>query len=99
MKEDIVQTIQEIIDNLQMSKEFHLEQAERATRQKIQLNSLEREEAEMFLAELKRCKEFVEEELNSRSQYQIQTAKKSLIKHIWDTHSKVKLRKLRESRH
>ena len=40
---DIVQTIQEIIDNLQMSKEFHLEQAERATRQKIQLNSLERE--------------------------------------------------------
>ena len=94
MKEGITQTIKEIADNLQSSKEFHLQQAERATRQKLQLNSLEREEAEMFFtAELKRCKEFVEEELNLRYQYQIQTAKKSLIKHICrDTHSKVKLR-------
>ena len=49
------------------------------------------------MAELKRCKEFVEEELNSRSQYQIQTAKKSLIKHIWDTHSKVKMYELEPS--
>ena len=94
VKEDIVQTIQEITDNLQRSKEFHLEQAERATRQRLQLNSIEREEAERILAELKKCKEFVEEELNSRSQYQIQAAKKSLIKHIWDTHSEVKLCKL-----
>ena len=97
VKEDIVQTIQEIIDNLQRSKDVHLQQAERATHQKLQLNSLERAEAEKFLAELKRCKEFVEEELNSRSQYQIQTAKKSLIKHIWDTHSKVEMRKLEPS--
>ena len=80
MKEDIVRTIQEIADNLQRSKEFHLEQVGRATHQKLQLNSLERKESERILAELKRCKEFVEEELNSRSQYQIQTAKKSLIK-------------------
>ena len=46
MKEGITQTIKEIADNLQSSKEFHLQQAERATRQKLQLNSLEREEAE-----------------------------------------------------
>ena len=95
VKEDIIQTIQEIADNLQMSKELHLEQVERATRQKLQLNSLERAEAEKFLAELKRCKEFVEEELNSRSQYQIQTAKKSLIKHTRDTLSKVQMCKLK----
>ena len=97
VKEDIVRTIQEIADNLQRSKEFHLEQVGRATHQKLQLNSLERKESERILAELKRCKEFVEEELNSRSQYQIQTAKKSLIKHIWDTHSKVKMYELEPS--
>ena len=97
VKEDIVQTIQEIADNLQRSKQFLLEQAERVTHQKLQLNSLEREEAGKFLAELKRCKEFVEEELNSRSQYQIQAANKSLMKHIWDTYSKVKKSKLEPS--
>ena len=97
VKEDIVQTIQEIANNLQRSKEFLLEQADRATRQKLQLNSLEREKADMFLTELKRCKEFVEEELNLRSQYQIQAAKKSLVKHIWETYSKVKMSKFEPS--
>ena len=89
VKEDIVQTIQEIADNLQRSKEFLLEQAERATRQKLQLNSLVREKNKMFLTELKKCKEFVEEEINLRSQYQIQAAKTILVKHILETCSKI----------
>ena len=89
VKEGIAQTIQTIIDNLQKSKEFHFEQVERNTRQKLQLNSLERGKIEKSLAELMKCKEFVEEEFDIRSQYQIQAAKNSLVKHIWDTCTKM----------
>ena len=51
---------------------------------------LEREKVEKSLAELMKCKEFVEEEFDIRSQYQIQAAKNSLVKHIWDTCTKIK---------
>ena len=68
---------------------------ERVTHQKLQLNSFKRKEVEDVLVDLKKCKEFVEEELNSRSQYQIQPVKKRLVEHIWNTHSKVRMSELK----
>ena len=44
--------------------------------------------------QLKSCREFIEEELRPQSQYQIQAAKKQLVKRIKDTHSEVKVSEL-----
>ena len=44
--------------------------------------------------QLKSCCDFVEEELRSQLQYQIQAAKKQLVKRINDTHSEVKVSEL-----
>ena len=91
---EIILVIQQLIDRLQQSREKLLEQVEATTRQKLQLHFLERAEVETTLAQLKSCKEFVEEELRSRSQHQIQTAKKKLVQRIKDTHSSVNMAEL-----
>ena len=79
VKEEIDQTIRfrlrEFVDELKQSRmELH-DEAETATRLKLQLHSLERAEVETVLVQLKSCKEFVEEKLSSQSQHQIQSAK------------------------
>ena len=83
--------LQELMHGLQQSRKALHDQVETATRQKLQLHSLEREEVETIFAQLKSCKEFVEEELRSRSQHQIQTARKKLVQHIMDSYSTVKV--------
>ena len=83
--------LQELMHGLQQSRKALYDQVETATRQKLQLHSLERVEVETIFAQLKSCKEFVEEELRSRSQHQIQTARRKLVQHITDSYSTVKV--------
>ena len=94
VKEDIIQTVQKIANELERHKENLLQQVDRATLQKIQLNSLKRDEVKKVLAELHKCNELVVEELKSRSPYQLQSVKKSLVQLISDTHMKVKMNEL-----
>ena len=98
VQEEIDQSIQHqlqsIMDELHQSGKALHEQAMAATHQKLQLHALERAEVETILAQLKSCKDFVEEELRSRSQHQIQTARKKLVQRITDTHSTVKVSEL-----
>ena len=92
--EQHIARLQELIVTLRRSKESLLEDADAATRQKLELHSLERAELETVLVRLKSCKEFVEKELQLRSRYQIQTAKKELVQRIEDTHLKIKVSEL-----
>ena len=94
MKENIVQTVQRIANELERHKENLLQQVDRVTLQKIQLNSLKRDEVKKVLAELHKCNEFVVEELKSRSPYQLQSVKKKLVQHISDTRMKVNMDEL-----
>ena len=89
LKEDIVLAVQKIANELERRKENLLEQVDRATLQKTRLNLLKRDEVNKVLAELNSCNEFVEEELNSQSPYQLHAVKKSLVQKIADTRSKV----------
>ena len=89
LKEDIVQAVQRIANELERRKENLLEQVDRATLQKTRLNLLKRDEVNKVLAELNSCNEFVEEKLNSQSPYQLHAVKKSLVQRIADTRSKV----------
>ena len=92
--EQHIARLQELIVTLRQSKQSLLEDADAATRQKLELHSLERAELETVLVRLKSCKEFVEKELQLRSRYQIQTAKKELVQRIEDTHSTIKVSEL-----
>ena len=94
VKENIIQTMKKIANELERRKENLLQQVDRATLQKIQLNSLKRDEVKKVLAELHKCNELVVEELKSRSPYQLQSVKKSLVQLISDTRMKVKMNEL-----
>ena len=94
VKNEVDQTIQELVDRLQQTRKALHDQVETTTRQKLQLHALERAEVETIFAQLKSCKEFVEEELRSQSQHQIQTARKKLVQRITETHSSVKVSEL-----
>ena len=83
--------LQELMHRLQRSRKALHDRVETTTRQKLQLHSLEKEEVKTIFAQLKSCKEFVEEELRSQSQHQIQTARKKLVQHITDSYSTVKV--------
>ena len=93
--EQHIARLQELIVTLRLSKESLLNDVDAATHQKLELHSLERAELETVLVRLKSCKEFVEKELQLRSQYQIQTAKNKLVQRIEDTHSTIKVSELR----
>ena len=94
VQKEIDTTIQKLIDSLQKSRKTLSEKAASAVQQKLQLHSCQRAEVEAVLVQLKSCQEFIEKELRSRSQHQIQAAKKELVQRIRDTHSKVKVSEL-----
>ena len=85
---------QQLIDQLQESRRNLSRQASSELQEKLKLHLLPKTNVETILLKLKSCNEFVEEELKSRSQYQIQEAKKQLVKHISKTHSEVKTNEL-----
>ena len=88
VKRGIDQTTECLQELIRRPKQALIDRAETATHEKLGLHSLEREELNTVLAQLKSCKEFVEEKLRSQSKYQIQAAKKELIQWISDAHSK-----------
>ena len=89
MKIDAV--YQQLIERLQESRRNLSRQATAELQEKLKLNCLQKANVESVLLKLKNCHELVEEELRSRSQYQIQEAKEELVKLINETHSEVKV--------
>ena len=94
MQKKIDQTYLQLIDQLQETRSKVSQEAYAALQEKLQLHSLQRANVETILMQLKSCHEFVEEELRSRSQYQIQAAKRQLVDRIKNTHSEVKVSEL-----
>ena len=94
VKEEIDRSIQELMDGLQKSRNTLIQEVDTAVHQKLQLLSCQKIHVEAVLVQLKSCQEFVEEELRSKSQHQLQAAKKKLVQRIRDTHSKVKVSEL-----
>ena len=92
--EQHVSRLQELIVTLRKSKESLLRDADAATNNKLTVHSLERIELEEILVRLKRCKEFVEEEVKLQSRYQMLSIKKKLIQCVKDAHSEVKVSEL-----
>ena len=86
--------LEELMASLQQSRQLLFNDADTATQQKLELHFSERAELESVLAQLKSCKDFIQEELKLRSRYQIQSNKKELVQCINDTHSKVKVSEL-----
>ena len=85
---------QELIDQLQESRRNLSRQATTELQEKLKLHCFQKANVESVLLKLKKCYELVEDELRSRSQYQIQEGKEGLVKLITETHSKVKVNKL-----
>ena len=94
VQKEINATYQRLLDELQDSRKCLSQQASSELQEKLKLHFFQRTNVETVLLKLKNCHEFVEEELKSRSQYQIQEAKKRLVKHIWEMQSKVKMNEL-----
>lgn len=99
---DEEKSVQKKIDGMYRQLLYQLERSRRRLshkastdlQQKLQLHSVQRANVEAVLVQLKSCCEFVEEELRSQLQYQIQAAKKQLVRHIKDIHSKAKVSEL-----
>ena len=91
VKMEIDETYHQLMNQLQESRRQLTEELFSATQDKLQLLSLQENDAQALLEQLKSCHAFVEDELRSCSQYQIQAAKKWLIKHVNDTHSAVRI--------
>ena len=83
-----------VIDQLQESRRNLSRQATAELKEKLKLHCLQKANVERVLLKLKNCHELVEEELRSRSQYQIQEAKGELVRLITETHSEVEVNKL-----
>ena len=94
VQKEIDDTYQQFINELQESRRKLSQEAAADLQEKLQLHSVQRGNVEAVLVQLKSCCEFVEEELRSQLQYQIQAAKKQLVKRINDTHSEVKVSEL-----
>ena len=94
VQKEIDDTYQQLINDLQESRRKLSQEAATDLQEKLQLHSVQRGNVEAVLVQLKSCCEFVEEELRSQLQYQIQAAKKQLVKRINDTHSEVKVSEL-----
>lgn len=91
VKMEIDETYHQLMNQLQESRRQLTEELFSATQDKLQLLCLQENDAQALLEQLKSCHAFVEDELRSCSQYQIQAAKKWLVKHVNDTHSAVKI--------
>ena len=94
VQREIDETYQQMINRLQESRRKASQEAATVLQEKLQLHSLQKANVEALLVQLKSCREFIEEELRPQSQYQIQAAKKQLVKRIKDTHSEVKVSEL-----
>lgn len=79
----------ELMKVLRQSRDLLFDEAETATRQKLYLHRLQKEELETILVQLISCKEFVEKSLETQSQCLTQTAKMKVVQHIDEAHSKV----------
>ena len=82
------------MNELEASQRKLSQEAATDLQEKLQLHSQQRANVEAVLVHLKSCYEFVEEKLRSQLRYQIQAAKKQLIKRLNDIHSEVKVCKL-----
>ena len=78
-------SVQQQIERLLKSKNTLGKKIDNIVREKHQLNRCQKGEVEAVYAQLKSCYELVEEELGSRSQHQIQEARKQLIELIYNT--------------
>ena len=87
-------TYQQLMYELKESQSKASQEAATALQEKLQVHFLERANVKAVLIQLESCYQFAEEKLNSRFQYQVQAAKKQLVKHINDTHSTVKVSEL-----
>ena len=94
VQKEIDETYQKLIDQLQESRRKLSQEAAVSLQEKLQLHSFQRGDVEAVLEQLKYCHEFVEEKLQSRSRYQIQAAKRWLIRHVHKTISEVKMSEL-----
>ena len=81
---------------LQESQSKTFQEAATALQEKLQLHFLEKSNVEVVFVQLKSCYEFVKKNMRSRSLYQIQAAKKHLVKYIDNTHSEVKVSELQQ---
>ena len=94
VQREIDETYQQMINRLQESRRKASQEATTVLQEKLELHSLQKANVEALLVQLKSCCEFIEEELRSQSQYQIQAAKRHLVERIKDTHSEVKVSEL-----
>ena len=84
VKAKIDKSVQQQIESLLKSKNALGKTIDSIVREKQQLNRCQKGEVEAVYAQLKSCHELVEEELGSRSQHQIQEARKQLIELIYN---------------
>ena len=94
VQEEIDKTYHDLVNQLQESRRKSSQVASTILEEKLQLHSLQRANVEAVLVRLKNCRDFVEEELRSRDGYQIQAAKKHLVKRIHGTFSEIKMRNM-----
>ena len=94
VQERIDDTYQQLINRLQESRRKVSQEADTALQEKLQLHLLQKANVETILMQLESFKEIVDKELESRSQYQIQAAKRQLVDRINNTHSEVKVSEL-----
>ena len=87
-------TYQQLIDRLQESRRKVSQEAHAALQEKLQLHSSQKANVKTILVQLESFKKFVDKELESRSQYQIQAARRQLVDRINNTHSEVKVGEL-----
>ena len=85
VKAKIDKFVQQQIESLLKSKNTLGKKIDSIVSEKHQLNRCQKGEVEAVYAQLKSCHELVEEELGSRSQHQIQEARKQLIELIYNT--------------
>ena len=83
-----------LIHQLQESRRKLSQKAAAALQEKLLLHSLQRENVEAVLMQLKGCHDFVEQEVKSRSQHLIQAAKEELVKRINNSYSGINMSQL-----
>ena len=94
VKAKIDKSVQQQIEKSLKSKNALGKRIDSIVREKQQLNRCQKREVEAVFAQLKSCHELVEDELGSRSQHQIQEARKQLIELIYNTMLEAKVGEL-----
>ena len=94
VQNEIDQTYQRLKSKLRESRNNLSQEAAATLQEKLQLHSLQRANVTTILVQLESCHKYMEEKLESQSQYQIQAVKKQIIKQINSAHSDVKINDL-----